>query len=159
MPPSVIIREAIPEDTPLILDFIRSLAEYERLSSEVEATPKRIESTLFSDPPAARCVLAFAEGEPAGFAIWFHNYSTFLAKPGLYLEDLFVKPGVRGRGVGRALLAHLAAIARARGCGRMEWAVLDWNTPAIGFYESIGARLMNDWKVCRLAGDALEKFR
>ena len=155
------IRPAVRGDAGLIVEFIRSLAEYERLAHEVEATKERIETTLFPEAsePAARCVLAFAGAEPAGFAIYFHNFSTFLAKPGLYLEDLFVKPGFRGRGIGRALLLHLADVARERGCGRMEWAVLDWNTPAIGFYQSIGARFMDDWKVCRLTGDSLENFR
>ncbi|HEY5550576.1 MAG TPA: GNAT family N-acetyltransferase [Opitutaceae bacterium] len=155
----ITIRPATRADAALIMEFIRSLAEYERLTHEVEATPERIEATLFANPPAAHCVLAFGGAVPAGFAIYFHNYSTFLAKPGLYLEDLFVKPAFRGRGIGRALLLHLAGIAREQGCGRMEWAVLDWNTPAIGFYQSIGARFMDDWKVCRLAGASLENFR
>jgi GNAT superfamily N-acetyltransferase len=155
------IRPAVHGDAALIVEFIRSLAEYERLTHEVEATAERIEATLFPDAsePAAQCVLAFSGEEPAGFAIYFHNFSTFLAKPGLYLEDLFVNPAFRGRGIGRALLLHLAGVARERGCGRMEWAVLDWNTPAIGFYQSIGARFMDDWKICRLAGDSLESFR
>lgn len=153
------IRPAVRTDAALIMDFVRSLAEYERLAHEVEATPERLEATLFADPPVAHCVLAFDGAGPAGFAIFFFNYSTFLAKPGLYLEDLFVKPEHRGRGIGRALLLHLASIARSRGCGRMEWAVLDWNTPAIGFYQAIGARMMNDWKICRLAGESLENLR
>jgi GNAT superfamily N-acetyltransferase len=155
------IRPAVRSDAALIVEFIRSLAEYERLAHEVEATKERIEATLFPEgsEPAARCVLAFSGADPAGFAIYFHNFSTFLAKPGLYLEDLFVKPAFRGRGIGRALLLHLAGVARERGCGRMEWAVLDWHTPAIGFYQSIGARFMDDWKVCRLTGDSLENFR
>lgn len=153
------IRQATRADAPLIADFIRSLAEFERLSHEVEATPERLEATLFADPPTAYCVLAFAGAQPAGFAVFFFNYSTFLAKPGLYLEDLFVKPDFRGRGAGRALLLHLAGIARDRGCGRMEWAVLDWNSPAIGFYQSIGARLMDGWRICRLTGAALENLR
>jgi len=155
------IRPAVHRDAALIVDFIRSLAEYERLAHEFEATKERIEATLFPEAsePAARCVLAFAGAEAAGFAIYFHNFSTFLAKPGLYLEDLFVKPAFRGRGIGRALFLHLACVAREHGCGRMEWAVLDWNTPAIGFYQSIGARFMNDWKICRLTGDSLENFR
>ena len=153
------IRPAARPDAALVMEFIHSLAEYERLSHEVGATAERLEATLFAEPPAAHCVLAFAGAEPAGFAIFFFNYSTFLAKPGLYLEDLFVKPEHRGRGIGRALLLHLACIARERGCGRMEWAVLDWNTPAIGFYQSIGARLMHDWRICRLAGESLENLR
>lgn len=153
------IRAATREDAGLVLSFIRDLAEYERLLHEVEATQASLEATLFGEHASAQCVLAFCGGEPAGFAIFFHNYSTFLAKPGLYLEDLFVKPEFRGRGIGKAILLHLAAIARDRGCGRMEWAVLDWNTPAIEFYRSMGARTMDDWKVCRLAGAALENFR
>jgi GNAT superfamily N-acetyltransferase len=155
------IRPAVREDAALVLEFIHSLAEYERLSHEVEATRERLEATLFpvDGTPAAHCVLAYAGTEPVGFAIFFFNYSTFLAKPGLYLEDLFVKPELRGRGAGRALLLHLAGIARERGCGRMEWAVLDWNKPAIGFYESIGARFKVDWKICRLSGASLEGLR
>jgi GNAT superfamily N-acetyltransferase len=158
---SISIRPALHGDAALVVEFIRSLAEYERLAHEVEATKERIEATLFPEgsEPAARCVLAFFGAEPTGFAIYFHNYSTFLAKPGLYLEDLFVKPAFRGRGIGRSLLLHLADVARERGCGRMEWTVLDWNTPAMRFYQSIGARFMDDWKVCRLAGDSLENFR
>lgn len=155
------IRPAVKADAGLILEFIRNLAEYERLADEVEATKAQIEATLFpaAGTPAAHCVFAFTGTEPVGFAIYFHNYSTFLAKPGLYLEDLFVKPEFRGRGIGKALLLHLAAIARDRGCGRMEWAVLDWNTPAMEFYRALGASMMEDWKVCRLAGPALETFR
>ena len=153
------IRSATPDDAALILEFIKSLAEYERLADEVEATVAKINDTLFGDEPFAHCVLAHAGDVPAGFAIYFHNYSTFLAKPGLYLEDLFVKPEFRGRGIGKALLLHLAGIARDRGCGRMEWTVLDWNAPAIEFYRSIGARMMEAWKHCRVTGDALEKLR
>jgi len=153
------IRSAARGDGGLILAFIRDLAEYEHLAHEVEATPDRIEATLFGERPFAHCALAFHGDEPAGFAVYFHNYSTFLSKPGLYLEDLYVKPEFRGRGTGRALLLFLAAIARERGCGRMEWAVLDWNTAAIEFYHAIGARTLDDWKVCRLDGPALENFR
>ena len=153
------IRSAARADTALVLQFIRSLAEYERLAGEVEATEERILETLFGDAPYAHCVIACAGDVPAGFAIYFHNYSTFLAKPGLYLEDLFVKPEFRGRGIGRALLLHLAGIARELGCGRFEWTVLDWNTPAIDFYRSIGARLMEEWKLCRVDGASLENLR
>lgn len=159
MPPT--IRPALATDTPLILDFIRGLATYEKLLSDVEATEEKLRATLFpaSGRAAAECVLAFAGDEPAGFALFFHNYSTFLAKPGLYLEDLFVKPERRGQGIGKALLLHLAKLANARGCGRMEWSVLDWNQPAIEFYESIGARRMREWQICRLTGAALEQYR
>ena len=158
---SISIRPAVRGDVALVLGFIRSLAEYEHLSDEVDATEERLAATMFpaDGAPAAHGVLAFASGEPAGFAVYFFNYSTFLAKPGLYLEDLFVRPAHRGRGIGKALLLHLAGIARARDCGRMEWAVLDWNAQAIGFYKAIGTRLMDDWKICRLTGDALAGFR
>ena len=159
MPP--LIRPATAADAPLILSFIRQLADYEKLTHEVEADVARIAATLFPPhgPPAAYCLLAY-EGElPAGFAIFFFNYSTFLARPGLYLEDLFVNPASRGRGIGKALLLELARLANARGCGRMEWAVLDWNQSAIEFYESIGAKRMRDWQICRLAGTALEQYR
>ena len=158
--PKLEIRSATAADVPLILAFIRALADYERLSAEVAATPERIAATLFptKGPAAAECVLAFAGGEPAGFAIFFPNYSTFLARPGLYLEDLFVFPAHRGRGIGRALLLHLARLANQRGCGRMEWAVLDWNQPAIDFYESLGARRMREWQICRLTGAALQQY-
>jgi GNAT superfamily N-acetyltransferase len=147
-------------DIPLLLEFIRGLAEYEKLLPEVEATPERLQATLFpaNGRPAAECVLAFAGAVPAGFAIFFHNYSTFLAKPGLYLEDLFVKPDFRGQGIGKALLLHLARLANQRGCGRMEWSVLDWNQPAIDFYESLGARRMKEWQICRLSGAALTRY-
>ena len=158
MPP--LIRPATAADTALILDFIRALADYEKLSPEVTATEAQLRATLFpgTGAPVAHCVLAFADNVPAGFAIFFYNYSTFLAKPGLYLEDLFVKPEFRGRGLGKALLLHLAKLANARGCGRMEWSVLDWNQPAIEFYEKLGARRMREWQTCRLAGPALERF-
>ncbi len=158
------IRPAGRADVPLILSFIRDLAVYEKLSHEVEATAERLERTLFPDgdaggaPPVAHCVLAFVGEAPAGFALYFFNYSTFLAKPGLYLEDLFVKPEFRGRGLGKALLLHLAQLANTRGCGRMEWAVLDWNQPAIDFYESLGAKRMLAWQICRLTGPALAQY-
>jgi GNAT superfamily N-acetyltransferase len=153
------IRPAHLEDLPLVLAFIRDLATYEKLLPEVEATEEKLRATLFGPRPAAECVLAFSmEGTPAGFAIFFTNYSTFLAKPGLYLEDLFVKPEFRGHGIGKALLVHLARLANGRGCGRMEWAVLDWNQPAIEFYESLGAERKQDWTICRLAGKNLAKY-
>jgi GNAT superfamily N-acetyltransferase len=156
---SLLIRSATPDDTPLILSFIRALADYEKLTGDVTATEEQLRKTLFTDAPVAFCILAYDGDVPAGFALYFFNYSTFLAKPGLYLEDLFVKPEFRGRGFGKALLLHLARLANARGCGRMEWTVLDWNQPAIEFYESLGARRMREWQICRLTGAALEQYR
>lgn len=152
------IRTASIADVPLILEFIRGLADYEKLSHEVVATEAALRATLFGSPPAAHVVIAEVDGRPAGFALYFFNYSTFLAKPGLYLEDLFVKPEFRGAGTGKALLLHLAKIANARGCGRMEWSVLDWNEPAIKFYDALGARRMTEWQICRLTGPALTQY-
>lgn len=149
------IEPATPRDVPLILALIGELAEYERLAQEVVATESALYDALFRNPPAAEAVLAYVEGEPVGFAVWFHTFSTFLAQRGLYLEDLFVRPAWRGRGVGRALLGHVARVAVERQCGRVEWSVLDWNEPAIRFYRSIGARPMDEWTVYRLTGDAL----
>lgn len=141
---------------PLILECIRGLAEYERLPHECVATEARLEATLFGDRPAAEVLLAHRDGQPAGFALFFHNYSTFLARPGIYLEDLFVRPEHRGAGVGKLLLGELARLAVARGCGRLEWSVLDWNADAIGFYRRLGAVPMDDWTVFRLTGEALD---
>jgi GNAT superfamily N-acetyltransferase len=154
------IRAAAPDDIPLVLDLIRGLAQYEKLSHEVEATEALLRSSLFPEGgrPAAECILAFDGGVPAGFAVFFWSFSTFLARPGLFLEDLFVVPEMRGRGVGRALILHLARLANERGCGRMEWAVLDWNEPAIRFYEGLGARRLDEWTTCRLAGEALRRY-
>lgn len=159
MPP--VIRAAAATDVPQILAFIRGLADYEKLTHEVAATEERLTATLFpaDGRAAAECILAFEGEVAAGFALFFTNYSTFLAKPGLYLEDLFIVPERRGRGLGKALLLHLAKLANARGYGRMEWSVLDWNEPAIAFYESIGARRMREWQICRLSGNSLEKYR
>lgn len=150
------IRAATPEDVPLVLSLIRELAVYERLSHEVVATEEVLGESLFGERRAAEVVLARVGGEPAGFALFFHNFSTFLGRPGLYLEDLYVRPEFRGEGVGRALLVRLARLARERGCGRLEWWVLDWNEPAIRFYERLGAVPMDDWTVYRLAGEALD---
>lgn len=147
------IRPAVLGDAALIVELIRGLAEYEKMLDQMETTEEAVRSSLFPSggrPPDASCVIAEVDGAPAGFALYFFNYSTFLARPGLYLEDLYVKPEFRGQGLGKALLLHLAGVARERGCGRMEWAVLDWNTPAIEFYESLGARRMNEWQLCRL---------
>jgi GNAT superfamily N-acetyltransferase len=154
---SIAIVPASPEDVPLILQMIRGLAEYERLSHQVEATEESIRTSLFGPRPAAEVVLAYSGSTPVGFALFFHNFSTFLGRHGLYLEDLFVVPEWRGRGVGRRLLTHLAAIAVERGCGRFEWAVLDWNESAIGFYRRLGAQMLDDWRICRLTGDALDR--
>lgn len=156
--PPLVVRMATPSDTPQILTFIHALAEYERLAIEVVATEDGLRRSLFGDRPFAECAIAEWEGKPAGFALFFHNYSTFLGQPGIYLEDLFVIPDLRGRGVGKALLRHLARLAVERGCGRFEWAVLDWNEPAIRFYESIGAVAQNEWTVYRLKGQALRKL-
>ena len=149
------IEAATVADVPVILRMIEALAEYERMSSEVVATEASVRDTLFGSRPSAEAVIAYAEGRPVGFAVWFHNYSTFLSRRGLYLEDLFVLPEWRGRGIGAALLRHLAGVAVQRGCGRMEWAVLDWNEPAIRFYQNLGAKAMDEWTVYRLTGDAL----
>jgi GNAT superfamily N-acetyltransferase len=154
------IRSAIAGDVPLLLEFIRSLATYERLLPEVAATEERLRTTLFptEGQPRAECLLAFWDGDPAGFAVFFHNYSTFLAQPGLYLEDLFVEPARRGRGIGKALLLQCAELANRRGCGRMEWSVLDWNETARGFYRKLGATEMTAWRICRLTGPALQQY-
>jgi GNAT superfamily N-acetyltransferase len=144
------IRPARAEDVPVILELIRDLATYERAPNEVTATEEQLVDVLFGDRPAAEVLLAFEGKSPVGFAVFFHNFSTWLGRPGLYLEDLFIKPEKRGRGYGRALLVDLAKIALERGCGRMEWAVLDWNEPAIKFYRALGAKPMDEWTVFRL---------
>jgi GNAT superfamily N-acetyltransferase len=152
------IRSATPEDVPTILQLIRDLAAYERAPHEVTATEEQLNQVLFGERPAAEVVLAFDSDAPVGFAVFFHNFSTWLGRPGLYLEDLFVKPEHRGKGYGRALLMHLAKIARDRGCGRMEWAVLDWNEPAIQFYRALGAKPMDEWTVFRLPHEGIMKL-
>ncbi len=155
---SIAITRATERDVPLILQMIRDLAEYERMADEVVATEAALRESLFGERPDAEVIIAHADGEPAGFALFFHNYSTFLGRRGLYLEDLFVKPAFRGRGIGKRLLVELARIAVERGCGRFEWAVLDWNEPAIGFYKSLGAQSMDAWRIFRVAGDALTRL-
>jgi GNAT superfamily N-acetyltransferase len=152
------LRAATPADAPLLVELIRGLAEYERLAHECVATEERVRETLFGAAPQAEVVLAFLDDEAAGFALFFQNYSTFLARRGIYLEDLFVFPRFRARGVGKALLRHLARIALERDCGRFEWSVLDWNESAIGFYRSLGAVPMDGWTTFRLTGEALRRL-
>jgi len=152
------IRPARVEDVPIILELIRDLATYERAPDEVVATEGQLVDVLFGERPAAEVLLGFEEKSPVGFALYFYNFSTWLARPGLYLEDLFVKPEKRGKGYGRALLVELAKIARDRGCGRMEWAVLDWNEPAIKFYRALGATPMHEWTVFRLTRNEIAKL-
>ncbi|MDZ4868347.1 MAG: GNAT family N-acetyltransferase [Alphaproteobacteria bacterium] len=152
------IRAATPTDRDLVFAFIRDLAEYEKLLDDVVATPDDVARALFAPHPRVFCDLAEWNGEPAGFALWFYNYSTFRGRHGIYLEDLFVKPAFRGKGIGKALLAHLAKRAVAEGCARVEWWVLDWNEPSIKFYESLGAIPMEEWTVFRLTGDALKRL-
>jgi GNAT superfamily N-acetyltransferase len=146
------------DDVPIVLSMIEALAEYEKLAHQVVATEASVRESLFGARPAAEAAIARSGSEPVGFAVWFQNYSTFLSRPGIYLEDLFVLPGWRGRGIGRSLLAYLARIAISRNCGRLEWSVLDWNETAIRFYRSIGARPLDDWTVYRLTGDALARL-
>jgi GNAT superfamily N-acetyltransferase len=152
------IRPASEEDVPLILSFIKELAEYERLSHEVSATEDLLRVHLFGERREAEVVIGQHADEPAGFALFFHNFSTFLGRPGIYLEDLYVKPAFRGNGIGRAMLVYLAGLAKERDCGRLEWSVLDWNEPAIGLYRGVGAVPMDDWTVYRVAGEALQKL-
>jgi GNAT superfamily N-acetyltransferase len=150
------LRPATREDVPTILQLIRDLAEYERDPQAAVATADDIVRDVFGDPPACHVVMADWDGQPAGFALFFYNYSTWQGRRGLYLEDLFVRPEFRGRHIGKALMVHLARRAVAEGCVRYQWQVLDWNTPAIGFYESLGARIMDGWLTVRIDGEALE---
>ncbi len=152
------IKAATEQDVPLILSFIRQLAEYERLSQACVATEELLRESLFGPRPAAEVIVASTGDRPVGFALFFHNYSTFLGRPGIYLEDLFVVPEMRGRGYGKALLVHLAGIARERRCGRLEWSVLDWNEPSIRFYKSLGAISMDEWTIYRVTGESLERL-
>jgi len=155
---SFTVRSGEAQDTARILALIRELAEYERLSHMVSATEEGLRDTLFGERPAAEVLLAEVEGDAVGFALFFPNYSTFLGRGGIYLEDLYVRPAFRGRGLGRALLVRLAALARERGAGRLEWSVLDWNEPAIGFYRNLGAEPLDGWTTFRLSGDALDRL-
>ena len=152
------IRAAVVEDVPVILELIRELATYECAPNEVTATEEQLVEVLFGEKPVAEVLLAFEGKSPVGFAVFFLNFSTWLGRPGLYLEDLFVKPENRGKGYGRALLVDLAKIARDRGCGRMEWAVLNWNDPAIQFYRKLGAKPLDEWSVFRLTRDGIVKL-
>lgn len=152
------IVNATEENVALILSFIRDLAEYERLSEKVSATEDVLREQLFGARPSAEAIIGYDKDEPVSFAVFFHNFSTFVGRRGLYLEDLFVKPESRGKGIGRAMLAYLAKLAQERQCGRLEWAVLNWNEPAIKFYRNLGATPMDDWTTFRLSGDELERL-
>jgi GNAT superfamily N-acetyltransferase len=152
------IRHAVETDVPLILSFIKELADYEKLSHEVLATEEDFRQNLFGEKKFAEVVIGEYNSEPVGYALYFYNFSTFLGKPGLYLEDLYVKQEVRGKGFGKSLLAYLARLAVDQKCGRFEWAVLDWNEPSINFYESLGASLMKEWIITRVDGDNLLKL-
>ena len=156
--PDAAIRSATPADVPAILELIRELAEYERLLDQVVADEPDLHRALFGERPYVEALVVIVEKETVGFALFFHNFSTFLGKPGMYLEDLYVRPALRGRGLGKALLTRVAQIAVERDCGRMEWSVLDWNEPSIRFYESLGAKPLTDWTVYRVTGDALSSL-
>ena len=155
---SLTIRRARSDEAALVFTFVRELADYEKLSHEVEATEADIAEALFGESPVLFCDIAEWDGEPAGFAVWFVNFSTFSGRPGIYLEDLFVRPALRGKGIGKALLVHLAKQCVANGWSRLQWAVLDWNTPSIEFYKSLGAVMMDEWTICRLSGEALTRL-
>ncbi|MBH1990112.1 MAG: GNAT family N-acetyltransferase [Alphaproteobacteria bacterium] len=150
------IKQATVKDTPVILSFIKELAEYEKLLHEVVATESILEQTLFGDNSTTEVVIGYLNQQPISFALYFHNFSTFLGRPGIYLEDLFVKPEARGKGIGQKMLSYLAHIAKERKCGRLEWWVLDWNETAIGFYKRIGAKAMDEWTVYRVTDQALD---
>jgi GNAT superfamily N-acetyltransferase len=155
---SLAIRAAVQADAALIFALVRELADYEKLSGEMDATPEAIAAALFSAQPRLFCDIAEWNGEPAGFAVWFLNFSTFRGRHGIYVEDLFVRPAFRAKGIGKALMARLAKRCVDEGWARFEWAVLDWNAPSIAFYRSIGAQVMDEWRICRLSGEALKQF-
>jgi len=157
LPEGFTIEPARPEEVGLVLAFIREIAQYEKLASAVVTDEATLRESLFGERPAAEAVIGRHRGEPVGFAVYCHNFSTFLGRRGMYLEDLFVRPAERGKGFGLALFRHVARLAAARGCRRMEWSVLDWNTPAIRFYRALGAEAMDEWTVFRLTGEALRK--
>ena len=158
MNPDIKITFATISDVPLILQFIKELAEYEQLLHEVVATEELLQETLFGDQAHAEVIIGYLGEKPVSFALFFHNFSTFLGKPGLYLEDLYVKPEARGQGIGKKMLTYLAQLAKDRNCGRFEWWVLDWNESAINFYKSLGAKAMDEWTVYRVTGEALDKL-
>jgi len=156
--PRFIIRSATVEDTTLILRFIQELADYEKLLHEVVADESTLKNSLFGETPHAKVVIGEYNGQPVSFALYFHNFSTFLGRPGIYLEDLYVQPNMRGKGLGKIMLGYLASLAQELNCGRLEWWVLDWNKPAIDFYQSLGAQPMDEWTVNRVTGEALDKL-
>jgi GNAT superfamily N-acetyltransferase len=158
MPESLRIEAARPHDAPVLMELVRELARFEKLEHLVEATEAQLRAELAAEPPVIEAVIACRGARPVGFALYFHNFSTFLGRRGLYLEDLYVVPEARGQGVGRALISHVAATAVRRGCGRFEWSVLDWNSRAIDFYRSIGAQVLPDWRICRVTGAALDRL-
>lgn len=157
-PLDIVIRSAVAEDIPAILGFVKELAEYEHLSHMVTATEADLREALFGERPYAEAIVATWRGEAAGFGLFFHNYSTFLARPGIYIEDVYVRPSHRGRGLGKALLARIAAIAVARRCARIEWSVLKWNEPSIRFYRSLGAAPLEEWQMFRMTGEAISRL-
>lgn len=153
-----IVRPATPADVPVLFSLIQALAEYEKLSHAVTGSPASLEEHLFGKQTYAEAIVAELESQAVGFALFFHNYSTFLTKPGIYLEDIFVLPEYRGQGIGKALLSYIAKLAVERGCGRVEWSVLDWNSPAIAFYQHIGANILEEWRICRVTGASLTEL-
>ena len=155
---SLAIRPARPGEASLVFQFVRELAEYEKLEHEVQATEAMIDAALFGEQPRVFCDIAEWDGEPVGFAVWFLNFSTFSGRPGIYLEDIFVRPAFRGRGVGKVLMVHLARKCVENGWARLQWSVLDWNTPSIEFYKSLGAVMMDEWTLCRVSGPALAQL-
>ncbi|GET38712.1 GNAT family N-acetyltransferase [Microseira wollei] len=153
-----LVRPATPTEVPVLFDLIVALAEYEKLSHAVSGSPASLEEHLFGKRAYAEAILAQFDGQAVGFALFFHNYSTFLTKPGIYLEDIFVLPEYRGQGIGKALLTYVAKLAVERGCGRLEWSVLDWNSPAIAFYQRMGASILEEWRICRVSGASLTEL-
>jgi GNAT superfamily N-acetyltransferase len=155
---AAMVRPATPADVPVLFGLIQALAEYEKLSQAVTGSPASLEEHLFGKPTYAETILAELDGQAVGFALFFPNYSTFLTKPGIYLEDIFVLPEYRGQGIGKALLSYIAKLAVQRGCGRLEWSVLDWNSPAIAFYQRMGADILEEWRICRVTGSSLTEL-
>lgn len=152
------LRAATPADVPILFELVKALAEYEKLSHAVTGNAASLEAHLFGDRSYAEAIIAEFAGQPVGFSLFFHNYSTFLTQPGIYIEDLFVLPEYRGRGIGKQLVIYVAQLAVSRNCGRLEWSVLDWNQPAIGFYQRIGASILDEWRICRVTDDSLSNL-